>query len=99
MVVIVRDVAGCAVPDVAWRVGVCIPDRLSFAVLFGCPFDLVRGRGDAPIKILRKFSFPIHASPLLWALTYLTQDRNTRATAVLVNLVAAGFSPRLPVLS
>src|SRR5262245_15184453 len=62
MVVIVGDVAGRAVLDVAWRMRICIPDRLSLAVFIGRAFDLVRRRADAPIKILWKLSPFMHWS-------------------------------------
>src|SRR5262249_37577593 len=54
MIVIIGDVSGVAVPDLAWRVRVGIPDRRTLAVRVPCAFDLVgRGRG-APVEPLRE---------------------------------------------
>src|SRR5262245_3005045 len=60
MVMIVSDVTGRPVPDVAWRVRVRIPDRLPFAIFIGRTFDLVRRRSDAPIETLRESNLVVH---------------------------------------
>ena len=50
VVVVVGDVAGVAVPDLARRVRVRVPDRRAFAVLVPCALDLVGRGGRAPEK-------------------------------------------------
>src|SRR5262249_816278 len=50
VVVVVGDVAGVAVLDLARRVRVRVPDRLALAVLVPGALDLVGRRGSAPVK-------------------------------------------------
>ncbi len=54
VVVVVGDVAGGVVGNLAGRVRVGVPDRLALAVLVGGALDLVRGRGDAPKEACRE---------------------------------------------
>src|SRR5262249_19334290 len=61
VVVIVGDVAVLVVLDLPGRVGVRIPDRRALAVLVPGAFDLVRGRGDAPVEPFREAA-PHHSS-------------------------------------
>jgi hypothetical protein len=50
VIVVVGDIAGVAVSDVAGRVRVSVPDRLALAVLVPRAFDLVSRGGGAPIE-------------------------------------------------
>src|SRR5262245_31755318 len=47
MVMIIRHIAGRSVPDVARRVGICVPYRRALAILLPRTLDLV-GRGCRP---------------------------------------------------
>ncbi len=59
MIVIVGDVAGVAIADLAGGMGVRIPNGWPLAVLVPCALDLVcRGR-DAPEEALRKRAIPL----------------------------------------
>ena len=51
MVMIAGDIATRAVFDFPRSVAKAIPDRFAFAVLVPCAFDLISGRGGAPIEI------------------------------------------------
>src|SRR5262245_23069493 len=56
MIVIVCDVAGIVVLDVARRVRVGVPNRGALAILIPRAFDLVRGRAGAPKEPVWKLS-------------------------------------------
>src|SRR3712207_895769 len=54
VVVVVGEVTGVAVLDLAGRVREGVPDGRALAVLVPGPLDLVRRRGDAPVEAVRK---------------------------------------------
>src|SRR5882757_143625 len=54
MIVIDRDIRVVAVPDLARRVRVAVPDRCAATVFLYSALDLKRGRGDTPGETLRK---------------------------------------------
>src|SRR5262245_7836988 len=56
MIVVVCDVAGIAVLDVAWCVGIGVPDRGTLAIFIPRALDLVRGRAGAPKEPVWKLS-------------------------------------------
>ena len=62
MVVIVGDIAGVVVLDVARLMRVGVPNRRTLAVLIPGAFDLVRRRSGAPVKTFRERVI-LHARP------------------------------------
>jgi hypothetical protein len=54
MVVVTGDVAVRVVSDLAGCVSETVPDGFAFAVFVPCAFDLVRGRGGAPVEAFRE---------------------------------------------
>src|SRR5262245_53702790 len=56
MVVVVRNVAGVAVLDLARRVRIRVPNRLALAVLVPRALNLIRGRRGAPVEAFREFA-------------------------------------------
>src|ERR1044072_9805836 len=51
---VVRDVPVLVVLDIPRRVGERVPDGRALAVFIPGALDLVRGRGDAPVKPVRE---------------------------------------------
>ena len=54
MIMIVGDIGLVAIPDLAGRMGVSVPDRSAAAVFFHGAFDLERGGGNAPNEAVRE---------------------------------------------